>query len=123
MPITPTVPPPVQLRVKEMYEERDTRGRRIWSYASIAKALDLTETTVYRICNGLGAYVSADRFKDSATLAAESAASAQKLLELLKAEPPAAPIPQPQGETVGPDKATADRTAAYGVAPRTKADS
>jgi hypothetical protein len=82
---SPIVPPEVQFAVKEMYEERDSRGRRLWSHAMVGKKLGLSETTVYRIVNGLGAYQGADRFKTGAALADAAKASAAKLLELLKA--------------------------------------
>lgn len=82
----PLVPPHVQAEVKRLYAETDQRGRRVWSYAAIGKALDLSETTVYRIVNNLGAYTSAARIKSDSQLDAEAAASAKRLLELLAAE-------------------------------------
>lgn len=45
------------IKAKEMYEERDSRGRRVHSHMSIGKFLGVSETTVYRAIHSFGAFM------------------------------------------------------------------
>lgn len=68
-------------RAKQMYAEVDSRGRRVHSIASIAKALATSETTVYRAVNGLGPYADLPEPKGEDELAREAAESAKRFAE------------------------------------------
>lgn len=87
------VPPHTQAEVLRLYSLIDERHRRIWSQAAIGKALGISETTVFRIVKRLGAYQ--QKLKTEDEVKAEAAASAARLLELLRQEPTAAPKEKP----------------------------
>lgn len=109
MPNTPRhtaliVPPHVQAEILRLYSLTDERHRRIWSQAAIGKQLGLSETTVFRVVNRMGAYQVALKTEDE--IKQEAAASAARLLKLLEAEPP---VVQPKGEAAsGADKPDID---------------
>lgn len=43
-------------RIKQMYEERDGKGNRVWSLMRLAAHFAVSETTVFRIVNSYGRY-------------------------------------------------------------------
>lgn len=100
-----------------LYEEKDTHGRRIRSYAKVAEELGVGETTVYRVVNRLGAYkdIARIRTEDELTLAArESAARFAEKFKLEEELKRKEPVFSPETQT---------RLAAYLGEPHEKADS
>lgn len=43
-------------KIRQMYEETDTKGNRKWSHARLAAYFQVSETTVYRIVNNFGRF-------------------------------------------------------------------
>ncbi len=77
------------MRICQLYEETDAYGRKLRSQARIAKDLRLSEGTIYRIVNRMGAY--ADLPTAPEATPADMQESAQRVAELaaqVKAERP-----------------------------------
>lgn len=71
------------LRIKEMYEEKDARGRRIYSHMSLAKQFAVSETTILRVINGYGTFIKAPRpVPDTPEVREAASASLQRLLAM-----------------------------------------
>jgi DNA-directed RNA polymerase specialized sigma subunit len=43
-------------RIRQQYEERDARGKRVWTQAQLAAEYGVSETTVFRAINNYGPY-------------------------------------------------------------------
>lgn len=86
------------LEVQRLYAEKDFRGRRLWSHARIAKTLGVSEGTIFRVLNGLGAYMGEETHQERVVrpeiTADEAQASLDRLLGLtgLGAAVPAAGV-------------------------------
>lgn len=89
-------------RAKQMYEEKDANGRRIWSMAKLAKELGCSETSVYRAVNGLGKFavkqLPVSRSKEEMDAAAE--ASWVKFQALQKEEAANGGVPVRKSSTI-----------------------
>lgn len=67
-----------------LYNERDSRGRRKHSMAQVAKLMGVSETTVGRVVNRLGAYVAGPTADELAGAVPGSPAAAAKAEDSLK---------------------------------------
>lgn len=81
----------VMWKAKQMYEERDERGDRIWSHRKIAKHLGISETSVLRAVNGEGRFGNSlnaplPEVKTEEQLNVDAAASLEKLQRMLREE-------------------------------------
>lgn len=68
--------------IKRMYEELDGAGRRVHSQARIAKEFGVSETTVFRAVQSLGAYAKVPEQRPTAELQTEAEASLARMLAL-----------------------------------------
>ena len=75
-------------KAKQMYEERDERGRRKYSIAHIADFFCVGETTAYRAIKNVGPYQSLPEVKDEEMLDREIQESLEKLKALQAAPEP-----------------------------------
>jgi hypothetical protein len=75
-------------KAKQMYEEKDERGRRRWTIVAIADFLGVGETTAYRAIKAQGPYQSLPEVLPPEKLDEEIAASQARLLSRLAADPP-----------------------------------
>lgn len=77
------------IQAKRMYEERDSRGRRVWSHMRLAKFFCVSETTVFRAIQSLGAYM--DLPEEVPTGEGLKDAAQESLAKLLRENPDIAP--------------------------------
>lgn len=83
------------LHAQQLYEQRDGRGRRIYSIQKIARLLGCSETTAQRAIGGFGSYAHLPPVSVEENTTA-AAASEQRLLGLLKQETDAAIARRPE---------------------------
>jgi len=74
-------------KAKQMYEERDGRGRRKHTIMEIADFLGVGETTAYRAIRAIGPYMTLPEVKTEEQLSADAAESLIKLQRLLAETP------------------------------------
>lgn len=73
-------------KAKQMYEERDARGRRLWTIQMIADFLGVGETTAYRAIKSVGPYQTLPEVRSEAKMDADAQASLERLLSNLRPE-------------------------------------
>lgn len=73
------------LQVREMYAERDGKGRPVWSMMKLADHFGVGETTIFRAVKSVGGFAADPQpLARSAELTDAAGASAAKLLDQLK---------------------------------------
>lgn len=83
------------IEARRMYALRDSRGRRVWSCMRLAREFFVSETTMYRVLNGMGSYTNIpDAPLTEAAIDAGVEASKLKLLRMLGEEAPAGMLEQ-----------------------------
>lgn len=70
-------------QVRAMYEERTGKGKRKYSQIMVGRHFDLSETTVFRIVNGLGAFAGRGKPAMPKVTPEQEAESLRKLREEL----------------------------------------
>lgn len=85
------LPADVLWKARQLYEEKDALGRRLWSYRRIAAHLGISETSVLRACTNTGRFANVNNTplptpKSVEEMDVAAAASLEKLQKLLAAE-------------------------------------
>lgn len=73
-------------KAKQMYEEKDERGRRKWTIMQIADALGVGETTAYRAVKSIGPYQSLPEVKPPEQVDQDAKESLKRLLAMQEGE-------------------------------------
>jgi len=75
-------------KAQQMYQELDSRGRRLHSVASLAELFGVGETTMYRVVTRSGPYRNMEPPKGEDEVAEEAAAALERLKAAMAEETP-----------------------------------